>query len=65
MNEISTHPFVTDELVVANGLVGLEVGVGALRSGSVTEALTPTPIVVTAFVTVTKFTVVSATGTLK
>ncbi len=65
MHEISTHPFVTDELVVANGLVWLEVGVGALRSRSVTEALTPTPVVVTAFVTMTKFTVICATGTLK
>ncbi len=50
---------------MTDGLVGLEVGVGALRARAVTEALAATPVVVTAFVTVTKFAVVGATWTLK
>ena len=64
-NNKITHPFVAHELLVADGLVGLEVGVGALRSRAVTEAFSATPVVVTAFVTVTKFAVVGATGTLQ
>ena len=45
-----THPLVADELLVADGLVGLEIGHWARRGDAVAEADVAAPVVVPALV---------------
>ena len=61
----STHPFVADELLVADGLVGLQVRDGAVRAGAVAEALTAAAVVIAALVVSPELAVVGAAWTLK
>ena len=60
-----THPFVADELLVADGLVGLELGGGAGGSEAVAEGLRPAAVVIPTLVPQLEGALVGATGTLE
>jgi hypothetical protein len=64
LGPLSTYPFVADELLVADGLVGLEIGHGAVWAGAVAEALAAAAVVVATLIVMTKLAVVGATRTL-
>ena len=61
----STHPLVADELLVADGLIGLEGGHGAGGGGAVAEADVAAPVVVPALVSRLERALFSAARTLQ
>ena len=63
--QLGTHPFVADELLVADGLVGLELGGRTGGSESVTKRFRAASVVVPAFVPELERALIRAAGTLK
>ena len=60
-----THPLVADELLIADGLVGLELGGRAGGAEAVAEGLRPAAVVIPALVPQLEGALVGATGTLE